>query len=316
MFKSIAILGATGHVGNILVYYLSKNKNYRIVCYIRSVEKINKFIKNFGLCFDNIDIKSIEDFGKDVYDIVINCLGFGNPSMLKSDVCFLFEITEKYDNVIIQYLIKNKECKYINFSSGAIYGNNFFKCGDENTLLDIEINNIENTYYYTLIKLNSEVKHRAFGDLNIIDLRLFAIYSRFINLKYKYFMVELINAIKDDKVFNTDKNNFIRDFISPIDLVSLVEIFFNINKVNDAFDIYSLNPISKFRILDIFKLKYGLIYNISQKNQIVSATGLKENYYSKYWKAQRLGYVPKYTSEEVLMQETEMLIKNIQIRKK
>ena len=39
---------------------------------------------------------------------------------------------------------------------------------------------------YALSKINSEIKHRKLKHLNIIDLRLFSFFSRFMNLKSKF----------------------------------------------------------------------------------------------------------------------------------
>lgn len=307
MCRTITILGATGHVGNILVYYLSQNKNYRIICLVRSINKMRDFLNKY-IHNNNIDIYNISNFYNINHDIIINCLGFGNPEKLKDNVNLLFKLTEEYDNLIIEYLLKNKKCIYLNFSSGAVYGNQFLNGADLNSTLSININNELSNYYYTIVKLNSEAKHRSLYNLNIIDFRIFALYSRFIDLNYKFFMTEIIYCLKNNLRFQTNNIDFIRDFVHPSDLSSLVELFFNFDNVNDSFDVYSLSPISKFEILSLLGEKYGLKYDFVDSKINVSPTGIKKNYYSTYKGAQRFGYEPKFKSEETITKETEFII--------
>jgi hypothetical protein len=73
----------------------------------------------------------------------------------------IFKITEKYDDMVLEYLKLHKETKYFFLSSGAVYGGNYQKPVDENTVATIDINNLKSTDWYTLAKLHAEAKHRA-----------------------------------------------------------------------------------------------------------------------------------------------------------
>ena len=58
---------------------------------------------------------------------------------------------------------------------------------DESTYSKWGINHISEADYYGIAKLNSEVKLRALKDLNIVDLRVFGYFSRFIDLEVTVF---------------------------------------------------------------------------------------------------------------------------------
>ncbi|MNC18560.1 hypothetical protein D3C75_664640 [compost metagenome] len=65
---------------------------------------------------------------------------------------------------------------------------------------------------------------------------------------------------------------------------------------NDVFDVYSLNPVPKFEIIEFFVQNYNLTVKINPQENRASITGSKYNYYSTYKKASEIGYYPKYSS--------------------
>jgi nucleoside-diphosphate-sugar epimerase len=75
--------------------------------------------------------------------------------------------------MVLGYLKLHKETKYIFLSSGAVYGGNYQKPVDENTVATIDINNLKSTDWYTLAKLYAEAKHRALSNFSIVDVRVF-----------------------------------------------------------------------------------------------------------------------------------------------
>ena len=216
--------------------------------------------------------RPLEEFNKGKYEVVINCIGSTS------------EITEKYDALTLDYLKVNPSALCINFSSGVVY--------------------IESESPYKTAKIQSEVKHREHPDLNIIDLRLFAYFSRFIDLESEYFITEIIRCVKNKSDFVTGPDDMTRDYVHPQDLFLLVEKCIEKHRINDVYDVYSLKPATKYEILDYFKKVYGLRVVIKDDILISSPTGDKLNYYSENKKAQDLGYYPKFTSLDCISEES------------
>jgi len=308
--KKIAILGATGHIAKSLIYNFKKLDNYNLYLFARSTEKLENFLKiiNYDEKIEKIDLKN---FNNEKYDIIINCIGIGGPGKLENIGQEIFRITEYFDNLILNYLENKKNCKYINFSSGAVYGSDFSNPVDHLKCFKINVNNICNKDNYGIVKLYSEVKHRAYDRFNIIDLRVFNFFSRFIDQSTKYLITEIISCIKKGVEFETDENNIIRDYIHPLDLFNLVCIFIDTKGTNDAFDTYSLKPITKFEILNYFAKEYGLIYKVKSDVMQFSKAGVKRSYYSLNKKAESFGYAPKFSSIDSIAQETKEILKKV-----
>ena len=300
----IAILGSTGHIAKSLIYYFSKEKNCELYLFARSTEKLNEFIKTI-INKKDFKVASFEDFNNYFYDVVINCIGI-RSSEVERDFLLYFKITEEFDNLIINYLLKNTSTVYINFSSGAVYATDFKKPVNKETKCKLDINNILPTDFYKIAKINSEAKHRCLNKFSIVDIRIFSYFSRFIDIDSNYFICDLIRSIKNSIIFKTSPENIIRDYIHPYDLFSLVQKIITKNKINDVFDAYSKAPISKFEIIEYFKNKYNLKYKVIDSFDNSTLTGFKEIYYSKNNKANRIGYKPNYTSLECIIQEVNV----------
>lgn len=309
----IAIMGATSHIAKGLIYNFLQNGEINLHLYIRQIEKVSparSFLKSIKKDAPKYCVihKGYNDFLKCSYDVVINCIGVGTMSKLQGDYTKYFTVTEKYDNLVINYLKNHPNVLYIGFSSGAVYGREFLEPASENTVNPIRVNHIVPEDYYTITRLNAEAKHRAFKNLNIVDFRLFSYFSRFADLEDDYFIVEVINCILNKKVFKTNKINITRDYVHPKDLFSVIKKCIKIGKINGAFDIVSRKPASKWEILDYFSSEYGLKYKIVSNLSYSSATGSKNKYYSISKNAIRLGFKPKFTSMEAIKEEAKYIL--------
>lgn len=305
--KKIAILGATGHIAKSLIYNFKKSDKNILYLFARSNEKLDNFLKSIDY-FNNIKKINLNNFSKEKYDVVINCIGIGDPGKLENIGPEIFRITEYYDNFILDYLKNNNDCKYINFSSGAAYGRDFSIPANELKCCEININQMCDKDNYGIVKIYSEAKHRSCENLNIIDLRIFAIFSRFIDLDARYFIAELISCIKAGSEFVTGSNDVIRDFIHPSDLFNLVNLCINVKKINEVFDAYSLKPVKKFEILNYFTENYGLKYKIEPGILGENITGIKDNYYSINKKAEKVGYIPEFSSLDCIINEAKEIL--------
>jgi len=263
----IAIIGHTSHVAQGLYFYL-QNK-YEMFLYSR--ENINFFEKND-------------------YDIIINCVGFGSSFRETTNWNELFELTEKYDNKIISKIEKYPDSLYINFSSGSVY-NKLLTESDQ----------------YSLIKMYFESKHRSLIHLNIVDIRLFNYFSRFVDLRGNYLINHMINSIKNNTTFITNSIDIIRDYIHPSDLAAFILCCYT-KKLNSSLDVYSKAPISKFELINYFVSKYNLKYEIKEDLQLSSITGIKLNYQAQNKIAETLNYFPKLSSLQTIEEETSYLL--------
>lgn len=293
--KKIALLGVTGYIGrSLLQEFFDDKEKYQLFLFSRSKDKIKGLVKNNAKEYA-VTACSYNEFNSFNYDVVINCTGIKSLSLLKRNPEEVFQVTEEIDNMVIGYLKKNPQALYVNISSGAVYGENFDKaiCGETKAILNI--NHIDASDCYAIAKISSEAKHRALSNLNIVDLRIFSFYSSFSDVSPIFLMSEVVDCIKNKKVFKTNDENIIRDYITPIDLFSLVKKVIKKRKINDYFDVYSLKPVSKFALLEFLEKKYGLKYTIKKSNSKKNVSS-KKVYYSKNMKASVIGYKPRFTS--------------------
>lgn len=303
----IAILGATSHIAKGLIYNINKNETNELFLFARSMDRLREFLKSIG-CGESFHLKGFDELNKERYDVIINCIGISSAADFKERVSSYFRLTEDFDNLVLDYIKEHPDTLYINFSSGAAYGTDFRVPADESTYSRWDINHISEADYYGIAKLNSEAKHRALKDLNIIDLRVFGYFSRFIDLESRFLLTEIISSIKEGKEFFTGPDNIVRDYIHPNDLYSLVEKCIDRKSINDVLDVYSLKAVNKFGILDYFVAEYGLKYKVRDDIKISAITGIKDNYYSKNKKAQNIDYYPQFTSMECIAQEISEII--------
>jgi len=303
---NIAILGATGHIAKSLIYSYKDEPNINLFLFSRTIEKVISFTNEISV--KNCVIKSYEHFNDFQYTSVINCTGIGNQAVLESKPYEVFFVTEEIDLLIIKYLNNHPQTTYVNFSSGAVHGTAFNKSVQDDARTCIDVNNLTVSDYYGIAKINAEAKHRSMQDFNIVDLRIFGFYSRFIEHDRPYLLSEILNAIKSKEVFVTSRSNIIRDYIHPNDLAALVKKCMGYEKINTAFDVCSKEPIAKFDILDYFKSSYALKYEVDQNSNISSITGTKVNYFSESKKMREIGFKPYYTALECIEDVTRDIL--------
>ncbi|MDZ4655336.1 MAG: NAD(P)-dependent oxidoreductase [Coriobacteriia bacterium] len=305
---SIAILGATGHVGKCLAAGLSTDPTMELTLVARDMVRLGGFVAMLpdGLARQVHTQTTFDDFATGAYDAVINCVGFGDPAALAAASSeSVFALTERFDQLVLDYLARSPETKYVSFSSGAAYGGGFEEPASESTCSVFPVNALTPQDFYGLAKLASEAKHRAVSDRAIIDLRLFGLYSRYIDPKARYFMNDVFRAVVTGETLVVGAGNIWRDYVDPGDLAALLVTVLRSSPRNDVFDVFSAEPASKYAILDDFAQLYGLSYEIDEGRADGSPTGAKLSYYSVNRRAAEIGYVPQRTSLETLRSETD-----------
>ena len=307
----VAILGATSHIAKGLINNFQNNRKFSLHLYTNSPNKLNNFLDTLEKSPNNerTIYNGYNDFMQGSYDTIINCVGVGTFNKLKGDYTKYFTVIEKYDNLVIDYL--RNYCPgslYISFSSGVVYGRDFSVPVEESSVNSIMVNHIVKEDYYAIVRLNAEAKHRSFTNLNIVDLRLFSYFSRFIDLNDGYFIADVISSVLNKKVLKTNNVNIVRDYVHPDELFLMVRKCINLDTINQAFDVISSKSVNKREILDYYSLEYGLKYEIIESLKHQSATGTKNVYYSINNNATYLGHSPKFSSMDTINHESKFII--------
>ena len=308
--KKIAILGATSHIAKGLIYAFSREERGALFLFARSPEAAAAFMDTHGSTRRPL-IRTFDDFSSGTYDVIINCVGIGEPQKLRENIGTIFRLTETFDNLILDYLTGHRDTLYINFSSGAAYGTDFSRPTDTDSRSTWNINRLTEEEFYGIAKLHAEAKHRALKNYNIVDLRIFGYFSRFINLESRYLLTEIISCIRDRREFITGPDDIVRDYVHPQDLASLVVCCITKHALNDVFDVYSRTPVTKVQLLEYFKVTYNLRYRVNSDFQSSTATGVKNYYCSSNKKAEKLGYAPEFTSLECIAQESIFILHKV-----
>ena len=309
---NIAILGASSHIAKWLVCNYA-GRGVRLHLFSRQTPKLGELLPvdlpelcSHGRCVIH---DNYERFAENQYDVIINCIGPGVFSGGVGNYADFFVLTEKYDNLVIDYLERrNRQALYICFSSGAVYGRDMASPAALNSVNKIAVNRIQPIDYHLISRINSEAKHRAYNGLNIVDIRIFSYFSRYADLSEKYLIAEVVNSIVSSNIFITGREDVIRDYVHPDDLCQLVDQCMALGQVNRCYDAYSGGATTKFNILDRFSAEFGLKYEIGVLPAPEGGTGHKRVYCSAYHAAASIGYQPKYSSIDALVTETRHLL--------
>lgn len=305
---SIAILGATGHVGKCLTAGLAAVSDVELTLVARDPARLGVFVATLPAASQERIRRQItfDDFASERYGAIINCVGYGDPAALAQAAGeSIFSLTERFDQVALDYLAGSPGTRYVSFSSGAAYGGGFEQPASHSTVSVFPINDLTPEDYYGVAKLASEAKHRALSDWAIVDLRLFGLYSRYLDPQARYFMNDVFYAISTGQKLSVGPEDIWRDYVDPTDLTAMVLSVLRSAPRNDVFDLCSAAPASKFEILNDFANRYGLEYAVHDGRKDGSPTGAKLNYYSLNRRFEVLGYMPSRTSLETLRAETD-----------
>jgi len=300
----VAILGATGHVGRVLTAGLGAREEIELVLVARNPERASAFAA-LHVARASWRAVALEHLPSVRADAFVNCLGAGDPGRLPHDV---LELETTFNALLQDALRHNDGARGIAFSSGVVYDSDFTTPADENTPLratDSAVATIGDAY--ALGKARSEAAHRAKPELPIVDLRLFSLYSRFVDRSARYLMNDIVDAIETGNRVTVSPEEITRDYVAPLDLTALVGCVLEAPPLNLALDVYSAEPVSKRELLDYLGVRYGLAYT-DVDGEATSPTGAKPNYYSTYHDAGKLGYTPSRTSLECLSEEIDALL--------
>ena len=234
---NLLITGANGYIGNDIMHYFEKNKNYKVIGVVkRKIKNLNK--KKTKIIIRNLEKELNINLP---IDVIIHCAE-KNP----------FSPSEGYKkNIIIakniiNFSLKKKIKKIIFLSSVSVYGKIKSKIIDENT----KINKLSS---YGKRKIESEnILLKKCKDFNVIILRLPGILV--LNTKRKKpLIMSIINKVKSNKkinIYNPEEN-----FNNVLDTLELFEVIKKILnkkiKKNFIYNLSSSKPIKFLHVIDL-----------------------------------------------------------------
>jgi len=303
----IAILGGTSQIAKDLILQFSKKLGVELAIFSRNLEAQNKWLvmhkevkKYKSYC--------LQEFNKNQsFDAVINCIGTSDQAREPTLSKLFFETTQKYDSIVINYLEKFPNSKYIFLSSGAVFGGEFSEPITCNSVARVTLNSPNELSWYGISKLFAECNHRALREFSIIDLRIFSYFSHLQNMDSKFLMSEVVVSLKNKSTMIVNSHDIVRDYIGPKDFFKLIERILEISFGNMAIDCYSLKPINKFTLLEKLSEAYGLKYKIDANLNAQNPKESKLKYFSINKDAERLGYYPEYSSLSGIFEELNKL---------
>ena len=305
----IALFGATSQICRDLVQSFAVENNHELVLYARRPDVVTQWLSRTGL----VDRYATADFAMfnshEKFDAIINFVGLGNPENAVVMGASIFDVTLKYDEMALDFVRQNPDCRYIFLSSGAAYGSGFEVPVDGTSKAVISVNHLAPQDWYGVAKLHTECRHRAMTDLSIVDVRVFNYFSHTQDMAARFLITDIFRAIRDKTVLKTSADFIVRDFIHRFDFCKLVNSILGSPATNAVLDAYSRAPIEKPTLLMAMQEEFNLKYEIVQAGASVNATGGKPHYYSLNRRAADFGYLPKYTSLECIVEEILQLLR-------
>lgn len=302
----IAILGATSQIARDLIVSFSGEAEKHLHLFARRPDEVAKWLDSVGLA-ERYPADDFAVFGNQKFDAVINFVGVGNPAQAVAMGNTIFDITLRFDEMVLDYLKCHPACRYLFLSSGAAYGSSFSEPANRDTVAIVAINNLAPHEWYGVAKLHAECRHRAHPELAIIDIRVFNYFSRTQDLEARFLITDILRAIRDRTVLKTSSDCIVRDFLHPSDFYGMVSALLAAPPANAAVDCYSRSPIDKATLLAAMQEKFGLRYETTGAAAGVNATGSKPHYYSLNTRAADFGYQPSLTSLDGVLQEVEKI---------
>jgi UDP-glucose 4-epimerase len=278
---NILVIGSKGFIGTHLYDYFKFKEN--IVCYGCDIKEDN-FDKNYFKLFDiKIDFEIL--FSSNQFDVCINCSGAANVQDSLIHTLNDFELNV-FNVILILDTIKkyNPDCKFINLSSAAVYGNPSF-------LPMIESSKIQPVSPYGIHKSISELLcfeyYKYFG-IKTISLRIFSAYGP--GLKKQIFWDWYCKSLKSDIVLLLGNGSESRDYIFIDDLVSVIDLaIFNAEFMGNSFNVANGNEIFIKEIAEIF-------FNYLKKDYLfIDDSNLSDplNWCANIEEIQKWGYIQK-----------------------
>jgi UDP-glucose 4-epimerase len=280
---NILIIGSEGFIGSHCERYFSQDHSV-LSCDVMNFEKKNYF---------NLQKKSIQSiFWNHTFDVCINCSGSSNVADSYNNPLNDFELNAKNVGVFLDAIrLTQPNCKFINLSSAAVYGNPTELPVSELT----ETAPISNYGFHKVYAEQICTQFSQVYNLKTISIRIFSAYGP--GLK-KQLLWDIYLKAKNNQVqielFGTGMET--RDFIFIEDILEAIEVL--IDNAEFKGEAYNLASGVEIKINEVSKL---LLEKLNWKGEVFFNNKEIEGY-PKYWKSEitkikKIGFVPRVNLE-------------------
>jgi nucleoside-diphosphate-sugar epimerase len=309
MSQTLAFLGANSQIARDLIRAMVADGQHRLLLYVRDVPAMQTWLHEHDL-EARASVHGYERYDELPHDAVLNFVGVGDPRRAVEMGHAIFEVTQRFDELALEGLKRHPGRRYLFLSSGAVYGDVYQQPATADTRAAFALNAVTPQDWYAVAKLHAEVRHRAWNDAPIVDLRVFNYFSRTQDLSARFFVTDLLRALRVGETVRVSADFMMRDFMHPADFHQLIERVLAAAPVNTAVDCYSAAPVDKLTLLKALQERFGLRYDTVPPTAAVAvnATGAKPHYYSLNRKAESFGYVPAYSSLTGVLEEAAALL--------
>jgi nucleoside-diphosphate-sugar epimerase len=225
------------------------------------------------------------------FDILVNCVGLGDPKLVVSMGEKILEVTGDSDDLALSLVRERNGAVYVFLSSGIVHNDLPARVGSRAPAPKA------GESAYRRAKRNAEARHRML-DLPIVDLRLFGFVSRFLDPDGSFFLSQLFAAVRDQEPLETTPGNMIRDYAHPSDLGSIIRACASA-PASRAIDVYTRAPVDKHTLLALCASEFGLRQTVLPSIEFPGEE--KPGYYSLDRSAADLGYEPEFSAEEAVV---------------
>lgn len=281
---NILIVGCNGFIGTKLFTYFSGRKYNVTGC---AIQKINA--DTFLLNADLSNLSEVFEVGN--FDVCINASGSStvNFSMLHEAKDYELNVLN-VEKILEAIKLHQPDCKFINLSSAAVYGNP----------ATLPIKETAATFPispYGKHKLVSEQLLKKYAQqhkLNTLSLRVFSVYGN--GLKKQLFWDIYQKTLQGSSIQLYGSGNETRDFIHSDDLMQAIELLM----LNATFDGRPINVGSGNETT--IRHAAQLMLNNLLPGYEIKFTGVQNNADPQHWKADitelnALGFIPETTLE-------------------
>ncbi|WP_010254916.1 NAD-dependent epimerase/dehydratase family protein [Treponema primitia] len=209
----VIIIGSSGFIGSNLEIYLSE-KAYEVY----SCDIIEKKCNAKFTLLDKInpDYKSL--FMKNKFDICINCSGAASVPYSFENTIYDFELNSfNVVKILDSIKVYNPECKFINLSSAAVYGNPMvLPVSESNELLPISPYG-----YHKVIAEKILYEYYKLWNIRTCSVRIFSAYGNGLKKQLLFDISKKILLEKEIHLYGTGEES--RDFIHIDDICQAID---------------------------------------------------------------------------------------------
>ncbi len=294
------VIGSKGFIGQHLVNYFKGlgHEVWGADVVVDYAETDHYFLMDAS----NSDFNNI--FQNVKYDLCVNCSGAASvPDSINNPMRDYYLNTVNVFNILSAINKYQKECRFINLGSAAVYGN-------PKQLPINESAQIKPLSPYGIHKFQAEQiceEFHCFFGLKTCSLRIFSVYG--LGLKKQLFWDLFKKAKKEDKIELFGSGNESRDFIHINDLVKAIDLVFK----NSSFEADIINLANGKEIL--IKDAVSTFFSFFEKRINYNFSGSSRKGDPLNWKAdisrlKSFSYSPSVDIEDGLKDYFNWVIKN------